>query len=74
MRTRLNVNSETLKRSNISRAAEIMMVMEGIYGPETEADEARPTEEEKSQTRNLPAMRLHLADDPRPLPPLPEGT
>ncbi len=57
----------------LRRAAELLLVLEGIYGPETEADETTK-DQEKPQTRNLPAMWLHLANDPRTLPPLPEGT
>jgi hypothetical protein len=43
----------------INRAADWLLVMEGIYGSETEADEERPTEE--AQEEDSPPV-----DNPRP--------
>ena len=57
----------------INRAADWLLVMEGIYGSETETDEERPPEESKANERDLPSMRLYLSRHTRTLPPLPEG-
>lgn len=59
MRARLNANSETLKRNSISRAAEILEVLEKIYGQppypiETKTDEERQAKE--AQEENAEAV------------------
>ena len=65
MRTRLNANSETLKRK-----IEILDVLNEIYA---EADEERPTEEGETDERDLSSVRLHFPRHTRTLPPLPKG-
>ena len=65
MRTRLNANSETLKRK-----IEILDVLNEIYA---EADEERPTEEGETDERDLSSVRLHFPRHTRTLSPLPEG-
>ncbi len=44
----------------IVRAAEWLLVMEGIYGSETQTDKGKQTEEERPRTRDMPAMRDNL--------------
>ena len=39
----------------IVRAAEILLVLEGIYGSETEADESRPPEEAQEKPEDKDA-------------------
>jgi len=58
----------------IVRAAEILLVLEGIYGSETEADEERPPEEGEADKRDLPSVCLHFPRHARTLLPLPKGS
>ena len=64
-RTRLNANSETLKRK-----IEILDVLNEIYA---EADESGQTEEGEADKRDLPSVRLHFPRHARTLPTLPKG-
>ena len=67
-RMRLIANFENLKRK-----IDWLLVMEGIYGSEAEADEERPTEEGETDERDLSSVRLHFPRHTRTLPPLPKG-
>ncbi len=50
MRTQSNANSETLKRK-----IDWLLVMEGIYGSETETDESGQTEEAQEEPEDKDA-------------------
>ena len=65
MRTRLNANSETLKRK-----IEILDVLNEIYA---EADEIEQIEEGKENEGDLSSVCLYISRHARTLPPLPEG-